>query len=134
VAHAAPAWRVTGLWEDVPPVRVGGYLLDGGISLVGRDPDPLEGEVVDNLMVVPDGAVSKTHLSVRLSATALHAIDRGSRNGTTLVHADGTTEKLQPWVEIELPEGAALRIGSSLLERDAPWEDDEDDVGRTMLR
>jgi hypothetical protein len=37
-------------------------------------------------------------------------------------------------VEIELPEGAALRIGSSLLERDAPWEDDEDDVGRTMLR
>ncbi|MGC5629126.1 FHA domain-containing protein [Georgenia sp. Z1344] len=133
-AHSAPSWRETGEWEEVPDVRVGGYLLDGGITLVGRDPEPRAGELVDNLMVVPDPSMSKTHLSVRLTGSQLHAIDRDSTNGTFYVAEDGTVTKLDPWREVVVPEGAALRVGDSLLEWDDPWSEDEDDAGQTILR
>ncbi|MGC5616478.1 FHA domain-containing protein [Georgenia sp. Z1491] len=133
-AHSAPAWRETGEWEEVPDVRVGGYLLDGGITLVGRDPEPRAGELVDNLMVVPDPSMSKTHLSVRLTGAGLHAIDRASTNGTFYVAEDGSVSRLEPWREVVVPEGAVLRVGESLLEWDDPWSEDEDEAGQTILR
>jgi hypothetical protein len=81
-----------------------------GAALIGRNPAPSAGEVIEHLLPIVDDtrSISKTHLL--LTATPLAAIDRASTNGSSVVRA-GAESPLAPGVPFALQPGDVVRFG-----------------------
>ncbi len=64
--------------------------LAHGQGLVGREPQPRAGEQVEHVVPIddPDRSVSKTHLSFGIDGRGFWVLDRGSTNGTRVLHGD----------------------------------------------
>lgn len=74
----------------------GRELLLSGVALIGRNPAGYDGEVIEQLIDVPDPSrsVSKTHIQVRASAEGLWVTDRNSTNGSAVTGPDGVLRRL----------------------------------------
>ena len=126
---AAPA--ATRAPEPVPPRRAarpetrwratadtGETVLVRGLTLLGRGPQPREGESVADLVALPstDMSVSKTHAQLQLSDDgSLVVMDRGSTNGSVLIR-QGVPRHLSPGRPVTLLDGDVLRLGDRVLE------------------
>lgn len=84
-----------------------------GLGLLGRNPQPREGEHVEHLLTIPDPhrSVSKTHLSFGLDQGRLWVEDRGSTNGSALLAGDGSRTELVPGRKTEPTQDAVLVLG-----------------------
>lgn len=85
-----------------------------GAALIGRNPAPSAGEVVDHLLPIADDtrSISKTHLL--LTASPLAAVDRASTNGSSVVRA-GAETPLEPGRAFPLQPGDVVRFGDRSL-------------------
>jgi pSer/pThr/pTyr-binding forkhead associated (FHA) protein len=83
------------------------------LMLVGRDPSPAADEAAAVLVPLPDPdrSVSKTHLTVGVEGDRLWIVDRGSTNGTVVVHQDGVERIVAPGERVDVPFGASVRMG-----------------------
>ncbi|GEK79785.1 RDD family protein [Agrococcus baldri] len=81
-----------------------------GAALIGRNPSPSQGEVVEHLLPIADDtrSISKTHLLI--TAAPLAAVDRASTNGSSVVRA-GTEHPLAPGEPFALVPGDVVRFG-----------------------
>ncbi|MBK5250773.1 MAG: FHA domain-containing protein [Actinomycetales bacterium] len=107
--------RVQLLGRVVVVLDDGRHLPGEATTLLGRAPEARPGEHVDALLTVPDPAVSKTHLGMRVAGAFAWITDRASTNGTTLVGPDGRERKLEAWVETTVTVGSEVRFGGSTL-------------------
>ncbi|MGY0388517.1 RDD family protein [Nocardioides sp. WG-D5] len=89
-----------------------------GLVLVGRDPALTENTLGARTVSIIDVSVSKTHLSLRPSGDGVEVTDRGSTNGTVVIH-EGATRRLKAWEPVLAPVGAMIRFGdrSALVRR-----------------
>ncbi|WP_300404462.1 RDD family protein [uncultured Nocardioides sp.] len=126
---AAPA--ATRAPEPVPPRRAarpetrwratadtGETVLVRGLTLLGRGPQPREGESVADLVALPstDMSVSKTHAQLQLSDDgSLVVMDRGSTNGSVLIR-QGVPRHLSAGRPVTLLDGDVLHLGDRVLE------------------
>lgn len=126
---AAPA--ATRAPEPVPPRRAarqetrwratadtGETVLVRGLTLLGRGPQPREGESAADLVALPstDMSVSKTHAQLQLSDDgSLVVMDRGSTNGSVLIR-QGVPRHLSAGRPVTLLDGDVLRLGDRVLE------------------
>ena len=84
-----------------------------GLTLVGRKPEPRQGEPVKRLVQLPsdDMSLSKTHAQFQVVPDgALVVMDRGSTNGSLLVRA-GVTKRLTGGKPATLRDGDRVRFG-----------------------
>ncbi|WP_404311985.1 RDD family protein [Agrococcus terreus] len=81
-----------------------------GAALIGRNPSPSPGEVVDHLLPIADDtrSVSKTHLLIAVRPLA--AVDRASTNGSSVVRS-GAEHPLEPGRPFPLAAGDVVRFG-----------------------
>jgi len=107
-AHAAPRgprWRLG--FDTGESVEVEGPVL------VGRRPEPQDGEQVAHLVPLPseDMSLSKTHACVQVTAEgSLVVVDRGSTNGSILIR-HGVPRGLAPDRAATLLAGDRVRLG-----------------------
>lgn len=98
-------WRVT--------FDTGQTFLVEGLALVGRRPEPRQGEPVRHLVPLPSGdmSLSKTHAQFQVAPDGvLVVMDRGSTNGTALVR-QGVTRELAAGKPTTLLSGDLVRFG-----------------------
>jgi len=70
-------------------------------------------------VIVADPAVSRLHVEIRPSSEGTVLIDRGSHNGTWVVHSsEGRTSKAEDGVEIPLVTGDQIRLGDTTIRVD----------------
>jgi hypothetical protein len=84
-----------------------------GLALVGRRPEPRQGEPVQHLVPLrsSDMSLSKTHAQFQVVPDgALVVMDRGSTNGSVLVR-QGIAKALSPGRPSTLVEGDKVRFG-----------------------
>ncbi|MEE6282396.1 FHA domain-containing protein [Georgenia sp. MJ170] len=151
VAQTAPATRpapepaappvAPGAARPVPVVPADGaapvptvMLADGrrlapGTTIVGRAPQPRDGERVDATLAVDDAQVSKNHLTVQLGPGEVVVTDRGSTNGS-VVHGPDGPWPLAPGEPATLADGDVVVLGVTTLVVGEPAED----VEHTVLR
>jgi RDD family len=81
-----------------------------GAALIGRNPSPSAGEVVEHLLPFADDTrtVSKTHVLVTVAPLAV--VDRASTNGSAVVRA-GVEQQLEPGRPFPLERGDIVRFG-----------------------
>lgn len=81
-----------------------------GAALIGRNPSPSGGEVVEHLLPFTDDTrtVSKTHVLVTVEPLAV--VDRASTNGSAVVRA-GVEQQLEPGRPFALAAGDVVRFG-----------------------
>ncbi|KAA6435120.1 RDD family protein [Agrococcus sediminis] len=81
-----------------------------GAALIGRNPAPAAGEVVEHLLPIADDtrSISKTHLLI--TAAPLAAVDRASTNGSSVVRG-GVEHPLAPGAPFALVPGDVVRFG-----------------------
>ncbi|ROR65983.1 RDD family protein [Agrococcus jenensis] len=81
-----------------------------GAALVGRNPSPSAGEVVEHLLPFADDTrtVSKTHVLVTVAPLAV--VDRASTNGSAVVRG-GVEQQLEPGTPFALVPGDVVRFG-----------------------
>lgn len=102
-----------------PPARAAAAVLAfdsgerfaiAGAALIGRNPSPSPGEVVEHLLPIADDtrSVSKTHLLIAVAPLA--AVDRASTNGSSVVRA-GAEHALEPGRPFALVPGDVVRFG-----------------------
>ena len=106
---APPRWRVT--FDD------GSTFVVEGLALVGRRPEPRQGEQVQH--VVPlrseDMSLSKTHAQFHLAPGGeLVVMDRGSTNGSVLVR-QGMSRELTAGRPATLLPGDRVRFGDRTM-------------------
>ena len=109
-ARPATRWRAT--------ADTGETVLVRGLTLLGRGPQPREGESVADLVALlsTDMSVSKTHAQLQLSDDgSLVVMDRGSTNGSVLIR-QGVPRHLSPGRPVTLLDGDVLRLGDRVLE------------------
>lgn len=125
-APAAPVGTLTAertrLRDDTGPPQpsrwriafdTGDSVVLEGLALVGRRPEPREGEPVRHLLPLPsdDLSLSKTHAQVQVAPDgALVVMDRGSTNGSVLVRS-GTSRQLPSGQPTTLLPGDEVRFG-----------------------
>lgn len=82
-------------------------------ALIGRNPQPLQGIEVDELLVVddPQRTVSKTHLLVAAGPQGVWVTDQGSANGTYVLNADGSERKLEAGTPSPAVFGSIVHFG-----------------------
>ncbi|MCP2635288.1 RDD family protein [Microbacterium sp. HD4P20] len=105
---------------DGPPLQTVVVTLDTGedISvdglgiLIGRDPALVPNGPALRLVAIadPTKSVSKTHLAIVRSGTAVVVIDLGSTNGSALLR-DGAERTLGPHEQVALRNGDTIRLG-----------------------
>jgi hypothetical protein len=107
--EAAPApsarWRVS--------FDSGESFLVEGLALVGRRPEPRQGEPVRHLVPLPssDMSLSKTHAQFQVTPDAsLVVVDRGSTNGSILIR-EGVAKELTAGRAATLLDGDHVRFG-----------------------
>lgn len=88
-----------------------------GMTLVGRNPQPEPGEVVTDLVALPDPkrSVSKTHLLVGMDAKGLFVTDRHSTNGTLVTLPDGQQILCAAGQTIRVAPGSVVTFGDFSL-------------------
>ncbi len=104
-------------------VAADGHRLEvTGLTLVGRNPEPVRGEVADQLVPLIDlsRSVSKTHASLRWDGRTLWVADRGSTNGTTVSVGAGPRTLLPPGGEEALPVGTSVHFGDQTFTVERP--------------
>ena len=70
-------------------------------------------------VIVADPAVSRLHVEIRPTSEGTVLIDRGSHNGTWVVHSsEGRTSKAEGGVEIPLAAGDQIRLGDTTIRVD----------------
>ncbi|WP_043500138.1 hypothetical protein [Georgenia sp. SUBG003] len=69
---------------------------------------------------------------MRVTPAGVWITDRASTNGTTVVTERGE-QRTQPWQETEVPPGARVRAGATVIAR-ATTAPEETDVESTVLR
>lgn len=109
-ARPATRWRAT--------ADTGETVLVRGLTLLGRGPQPREGESVADLVALPstDMSVSKTHAQLQLSDDgSLVVMDRGSTNGSVLIR-QGVPRHLSAGRPVTLLDGDVLHLGDRVLE------------------
>ena len=91
----------------------GEELVVEGLALVGRRPEPRQGEPVRHLLPLPssDMSLSKTHAQFQVAPDGvLVVMDRGSTNGTILVRS-GVARELTAGKPTTLLSGDTVRFG-----------------------
>ena len=86
--------------------------VEGAGILIGRDPALIPGGPALALAAItdPTRSVSKTHLAIMRSGTAVVVIDLGSTNGSALLR-DGSERTLGPHEQVALRSGDTIRLG-----------------------
>lgn len=84
--------------------------VEGNGVLIGRAPVAGADDAGLLPVAVADPTLSKTHLTVRRSGTRVFVVDRGSTNGSSLIH-DGVDRALTPGEGIEIAAGDTIRFG-----------------------
>ena len=84
-----------------------------GLVLLGRNPQPEEGETDAQLVKLPDESrtVSKTHLALGVDDAGLFVVDRGSTNGSTITPPGQPTVPVGPFHAVPVSEGSVVSIG-----------------------
>ena len=84
-----------------------------GLVLLGRNPQPEEGETDAELVKLPDESrtVSKTHLALGVDDAGLFVVDRGSTNGSTVTPPGEETVPVGPFHAVSVSEGSVVSIG-----------------------
>lgn len=88
-----------------------------GLVLLGRNPQPGEGEADAELVKLPDESrtVSKTHLALGVDDAGLFVVDRGSTNGSTVTPPGEPTVPVGPFHAVSVGEGSVVSIGDHWL-------------------
>ena len=98
--------------------------LDSGESLevsanglVGRMPQPAEGEWFAHLVIVtdPSRSVSKTHLEFGLDGEQLWVLDRNSGNGSIIRESGKIPRRADPGRKYIVPRGTRIDMGATQL-------------------
>lgn len=107
--------------EGTVPWRVsfdsGGSFLVEGLALVGRRPEPRQGEPVRHLVPLrsADMSLSKTHAQFQVAPDGvLVVMDRGSTNGSILIR-QGATRALTAGTPTSLVDGDQVRFGDRTM-------------------
>ncbi|WP_203581804.1 RDD family protein [Microbacterium hibisci] len=89
-----------------------------GRGLIGRDPEPAQGEQVEALVRLedPQRLMSKTHAAFGQDADGLWVVDRGSRNGTQLVSPGGDVVDVPADQAARVPLGWSVQVGGRSFE------------------
>ena len=84
-----------------------------GLVLLGRNPQPEEGEADAELVKLPDESrtVSKTHLALGVDDAGLFVVDRGSTNGSTLTAPGEPTVPVSAFHAVPVVDGSVVSIG-----------------------
>ena len=84
-----------------------------GLVLLGRNPQPAEGEADAELVKLPDESrtVSKTHLALGVDDAGLFAVDRGSTNGSTVTAPGEPTVPVSAFQAVSVVDGSVVSIG-----------------------
>ena len=93
---------------------VGGRRLEvQGTGLLGRDPQPRDGERIEHLVPVedPQRSLSKTHLAFGVDADGFWVCDRGSTNGTAVRGPDGARRSCPPDTPVRVTTGSTVLLG-----------------------
>lgn len=82
-------------------------------ALLGRMPQPAEGEQFEHLIVVvdPSRSVSKTHLELGIDGTSIWISDRNSGNGSIVREPGVVPRRAQPGMRYEVVRGTRIDIG-----------------------
>ena len=88
-------------------------LAVNGAGLIGRNPEPRPGEVVEHLYRIDDDArqLSKTHLAFGIDEAGVWVADRGSSNGTFVTTDSGAVLELEPMKKTHVAAGSIVEIG-----------------------
>ena len=86
-------------------------------ALLGRMPQPAEGEHFEHLIVVvdPSRSVSKTHLELGIDGTTIWISDRNSGNGSIVREPGVVPRRAQPGMRYEVVRGTRIDIGDQHL-------------------
>jgi hypothetical protein len=86
-------------------------------ALVGRMPQPSEGEQFEHLILIedPGRSVSKTHLELRVEAGILWVSDRNSGNGSIVREPGVVPRRAQPGTRYEIVRGTRIDLGDQHL-------------------
>ncbi|SER05900.1 RDD family protein [Microlunatus flavus] len=84
-----------------------------GLVLLGRNPQPEEGETDAELVKLSDESrtVSKTHLALGVDDAGLFVVDRGSTNGSTITAPGQTAVRAGAFHAVPVSEGSVVSIG-----------------------
>ena len=123
-APSAPARSASATPRTAPQRRT---ILDGwvaelddgreivvrGLVLLGRNPQPGEGEADAELVKLPDESrtVSKTHLALGVDDAGLFVVDRGSTNGSTVTAPGQPTVPVGAFHAVSVVDGSVVSIG-----------------------
>lgn len=102
-----------------PPTSWYAVLDDGqevpvhGLVLLGRNPQPRQGEEHADVVRIPDQSrtLSKSHLLLDLDANGCFVVDRGSTNGSVVRTPDGARIRCTPGAAVRVPEGSTVKMG-----------------------
>lgn len=97
-------------------VFASGLILEvRGTGLLGRNPEPVPGEVVEHLYRIDDPArqLSKTHLAFGIDESGVWIEDRGSSNGTFVTIESGAVLTLEPRKRTRITPGHVVEIGDT---------------------
>lgn len=107
VAPEEPGPSVTGFKLQVDS---GERIKVRGLVLVGRRPAATGDAAGAETAAINDTSISKTHLSLRQTDDGVEVTDRGSTNGTIIVHR-GAEQRLAPWQPLTAYPGDTIRFG-----------------------
>lgn len=120
LAAAAPApARPAGDGAAAPPtvevVLPDGRVLRPGTTLLGRRPLARPEDVVDDVAVLTDQTVTKTHAAITVDDDGVRVVDRASTNGTLLEAPDGSLARCRPWQVTTVRAPAIIHLGRTRL-------------------
>ncbi|PYG01643.1 FHA domain-containing protein [Georgenia satyanarayanai] len=109
---AAPAGAGEPRVEVVLP---DGRRLGPGTTLVGRRPEVRPEDLVDDVVVLTDQTVTKTHAAITVEGAQVRVVDRRSTNGTLLEAPDGSLVRCRPWQVTTVRTPAIIHLGRTRL-------------------
>jgi hypothetical protein len=86
-------------------------------GLLGRMPQPAEGEAFAHLIIVTDTtrSVSKTHLEFGFDGEQLWILDRNSGNGSIIRETGKIPRRAEPWRQYAVGRGTRVDMGDAHL-------------------
>lgn len=86
-------------------------------GLIGRMPQPDEGEIFGHLIVLADPArsVSKTHVEFGIEGDQLWVVDRNSGNGSIIRESGKVSRRAQPGRRYVVSRGTRIDMGDQYL-------------------
>ena len=100
---------------EVEVLLPGGQVLREGTTLVGRRPSARPEDVVDDVVVLSDQTVTKTHAAITVEGGTVRVVDRASTNGTLLEAPDGSFERCRAWQVTTVHAPAVIHLGRTRL-------------------